>query len=134
VGDAAGKGEHMPGNMFVPIDLLPPILADLIANGRTAGAGRPWLGVTTDEMRGHLIVSNVTHEGPADRAGIKRGDLILGVNGEPVNHLGDFYRKLYAQGAAGTVIPLDVLKDEGKQRVEIKSANRLDYLRLKSSF
>lgn len=134
VGDATGKGERMPGNMFVPIDLLSPILADLIANGRTAGAGRPWLGVTTDEMRGHLIVSSVTHDGPADRAGIKRGDLILGVNGEPVNHLGDFYRKLYAQGAAGAVIPLDVLKNEGKERVEVKSANRLDYLRLKSSF
>jgi S1-C subfamily serine protease len=134
VGDATGKGERNPGNMFVPIDLLPPILADLISNGRTAGAGRPWLGVTTDEMRGHLIVSSVTHDGPADRAGIKRGDLILGVNGEAVNHLSDFYRKLYAQGAAGAMIPLDVLKDDGKQRVEVKSANRLDYLRLKSSF
>src|ERR1700730_13198676 len=66
VGDATGKGERMPGNMFVPTDLLPPILADLIANGRTAGAGRPWLGVTTDEMRGHLVVSAVTPEGPAE--------------------------------------------------------------------
>jgi len=134
VGDATGKGERMPGNMFVPTDLLPPILADLIVNGRTAGAGRPWLGVTTDEMRGHLMISAVTQDGPADRAGLKRGDMILGVNGEPVNHLPDFYRKLYARGDAGTVIPLDVLKDNEKQRVEVKSINRLDHLRLKSSF
>jgi S1-C subfamily serine protease len=134
VGDAAGKGEHMPGNMFVPTDLLPPILADLIANGRTSGAGRPWLGVTTDESHGHLMVSAVTHEGPAERAGLKRGDMILGVNGEPVNHLPDFYRKLYARGDAGTVISLDVLKDNEKQRVAVKSINRLDHLRLKSSF
>jgi serine protease Do len=134
VGDATGKGERMPGNMFVPTDLLPPILADLIANGRTAGAGRPWLGVTTDELRGHLVVSAVTHEGPAERAGLKRGDMILGVNGEPVNHLPDFYRKLYAQGDAGTVIRLDVLNDNDKQRVEVRSINRLDHLRLKSSF
>jgi S1-C subfamily serine protease len=85
-------------------------------------------------MRGHLFVSSVTSEGPADRAGLKRGDVILGVNGEPVNHLPDFYRKLYSQGGAGTVIPLDVIKDNEKQRVEIKSINRLDHLRLKSSF
>jgi len=134
VSDATGRGDRMPGNMFVPTDLLAPILADLIVNGRAAGAGRPWLGVTTDEMRGHLVVSAVTHEGPADRAGLKRGDVILGVNGAPVNHLPDFYRKLYAQGDAGTVIGLDVLKDDEKRRIEVKSINRLDHLRLKSSF
>ena len=83
---------------------------------------------------GHLFVSGVTSEGPADRAGLKRGDVILGVNGEPVSHLPDFYRKLYAQGDAGTVIPLDVLRDKDRQRVEVKSINRLDHLRLKSSF
>ena len=134
VGDASGKGDRMPGNMFVPTDLLAPILADLIANGRVAGPGRPWLGLTTDEMRGHLMVSAVTPEGPADRAGLRRGDMILGVNGEPVNHLPDFYRKLYAQGDAGTLVPLDVLRDNGKQRIEVKSINRLEHLRLKSSF
>jgi S1-C subfamily serine protease len=134
VGDATGKGEHMPGNMFVPTDLLPPILADLIAHGRASGPGRPWLGVTTDEIHGHLIVAAVSHDGPAERAGLKRGDMILGVNGEPVNHLPDFYRKLYAQGDAGTLIPLDVYKDSEKQRIEVKSINRLDNLRLKSSF
>jgi serine protease Do len=134
VGDASGRGDRMPGNMFVPTDLLAPILADLIVNGRTAGAGRPWLGVTTDEMRGHLVVSAVTPEGPAERAGLKRGDMILGVNGEPVNHLPDFYRKLYAQGGAGAVVLLDVLKDDEKRRIEVKSINRLDHLRLKSSF
>ena len=134
VGDATGKGERMPGNMFVPTDLLPPILADLIAHGRASGPGRPWLGVTTDEMHGHLMVGAVAPEGPAERAGLKRGDMILGVNGEPVNHLPDFYRKLYAQGDAGTVIPLDVYKDNEKQRIEVKSINRLDHLRLKSSF
>jgi serine protease Do len=134
VGDASGRGERMPGNMFVPTDLLPPILADLMVGGRTAGPGRPWLGLQADEMHGHLFVSGVTSEGPADRAGLKRGDVILGVNGEPVNHLPDFYRKLYAQGDAGTVIPLDVLKDSEKQRVEVKSITRLDHLRLKSSF
>jgi S1-C subfamily serine protease len=134
VGDAAVAGERMPGNMFVPIDLLPPILAELMSDGRVSGPGRPWLGVTTDELRGHLFVSAVTKGGPADKAGLKRGDMILGVNGAPVSHLPDLYRRIYAQGNAGTVIPLDVLKDDAKQRLEVKSANRLDYLRLRSTF
>jgi S1-C subfamily serine protease len=134
VADVTGKGDRMAGNMFVPTDLLPPILADLMVSGRTAGAGRPWLGVNTDEMHGHLMISNVTPGGPAEHAGLKRGDIILGVNGEPVTHLPEFYRKLYAQGDAGTVIPLDIFKDNEKQRIEIKSINRLDHLRLKSSF
>jgi serine protease Do len=134
VGDVNGNGDRTPGNMFVPIDLLPPIMADLIANGRVAGAGRPWLGVTTDELRGHLFVSGVTAGGPADKAGLKRGDMILGVAGAPINHLPDLYRRIYAQGAAGTVIPLDVLKDSEKQRIEVKSMNRLDHLKLKSTF
>ena len=104
------------------------------SSGRTAGPGRPWLGMTTDEAHGHLMVSAVTPEGPAERAGLKRGDMILGVGGAPVNHLPDLYRRLYAQGDAGTVIPLDVLKDSEKRRIEVKSINRLDFLRLKSSF
>jgi S1-C subfamily serine protease len=133
VSDATGKGESMPGNMFVPIDLLPPILGELMVDGRTSAA-RPWLGINTDELRGHLIITSVTPDGPADKAGLKRGDMVLGVNGESVSHLGEFYRKIYAQGDAGTVIPLDVFKDNERQRIEIKSINRLDHLRLKSSF
>jgi S1-C subfamily serine protease len=133
VNDATGKGERMPGNMFVPIDLLPPILGELMVDGRTSVV-RPWIGINTDEMRGHLVVTSVTPEGPADKAGLKRGDMILGVNGEPVTHLPEFYRKIYAQGGAGSVIPLDVYKDNERQRIEIRSINRLDHLRMKSSF
>jgi len=74
VGDAAGGSEKTPGNMFVPIDRLPPILGDLIADGRVAGPGRPWLGVNADELHGRLFVGRVTPGGPADKAGIKRGE------------------------------------------------------------
>src|SRR4051812_370636 len=65
VGDAAGKREHFPGNMFVPIDRLPPILGDLIADGKISGPGQPWLGITTDESQGQLTVVRVTAGGPA---------------------------------------------------------------------
>jgi S1-C subfamily serine protease len=134
VGDAVGGGEKTPGNMFVPIDRLPPILADLIASGRIPGPGRPWLGLNAEDLRGRLFVSRVAPGGPADKAGVKRGDVIVGVKGEPPKNLADFYRKVWAQGDAGVSVPLEVLQDSAVRRVEVKSINRLDHLKLKSSF
>ena len=133
VGDAAGGSDKTPGNMFVPIDRLLPILGDLISDGRVAGPGRPWLGVNTDELRGRLFVSRVTPGGPAEKAGLKRGDVIVGVNGEPPKSLADFYRKVWAQGGAGATVPIDVLQDSQVRRVEVKSINRLDHLKLKTT-
>ena len=133
VGDAAGGSDKTPGNMFVPIDRLLPVLGDLISDGRVAGPGRPWLGVNTDELRGRLFVSRVTPGGPAEKAGLKRGDVVVGVNGEPPKNLADFYRKVWAQGAAGSTVAIDVLQDSQVRRVEIKSINRLDHLKLKTT-
>ena len=135
VGDANGKSDNTPGNMFVPIDLLPPILADLIADGRAAGPGKPWLGLNTDDVRGHLMVSRVTPDSPAEKAGLRRRDMILGVNGgETPKSLVDFYRKIWAQGSAGATIALDVMRDTEKLRIDVKSINRLDHLKLKTTF
>jgi S1-C subfamily serine protease len=134
VGDATGGTEKQPGNMFVPIDLLPPILADLIADGRASGPAKPWLGVNADDSSGRLLISRVTAGGPAERAGIARGDVIVGVNGEPAKTMAEFYRKVWALGTAGTTIPLDIEQSGSKRRLEIKSMNRLDHLKLKSTF
>jgi S1-C subfamily serine protease len=133
VGDTAGTGSATPGNMFVPIDRLPPILGDLIADGHVAGPGRPWLGVAADDVRGRLIVSRVTPGGPAERAGIRKGDEIVGVAGEPPRSLADFYRKIWATGTAGATVPLDVEQGGEKRRIGVKSINRLDNLKLKST-
>jgi S1-C subfamily serine protease len=134
VGDAGGGSDKAPGNMFVPIDRLSPILGDLISAGRKAGPGRPWLGLNTDELRGRLFVSRVTPDGPAEKAGIKRGDVIVGVNGQQPKNLADFYRKVWAQGSAGVTVALDVLQDRQVRRLDVKSINRLDHLKLKSTF
>ncbi|HMK81571.1 MAG TPA: S1C family serine protease [Xanthobacteraceae bacterium] len=133
VGDARGDGSGTPGNMFVPIEKLPPILGDLIADGRVSGAGHPWLGVAADDVRGHLMVGRVTPGGPADKAGIRKGDEIVGVGGETPRGLADFYRKVWAAGPAGTTVPLDVDQDGRTRRIDVPSINRLDNLKLKST-
>jgi S1-C subfamily serine protease len=134
VGDASGKGDGTAGNMFVPIERLPPILADLIADGRAAGPGRPWLGLAANEQQGRLVVERVTPDGPAEQTGIVRGDVIRGVAGAPANTLAEFYRMVWAVGSAGATVPLDVEHGGEKRRVEVKSINRLDHLKLKSTF
>jgi serine protease Do len=134
VGDAAGGSEKTPGNMFVPIDRLPPILGDLLAVGHPAGPGRPWLGLNAEEAHGRLFVSRVSPGGPAEKAGLRRGDVIVGVDGAQPKSLADFYRKVWARGGAGAVIPLDVLQDREVRRFDLNSINRLDHLKLKSTF
>ena len=103
-------------------------------HGRPAGAQRPWLGVSTNEAHGRLLVGRVTPGGPAEKAGLQRGDVILGVAGEPATTMADFYRKVWAQGVAGTVIPIDVEHGSAKRRIDVQSINRLDHLKLKSTF
>jgi S1-C subfamily serine protease len=134
VGDAVGDGSAVAGNMFVPIDMLPPILADLTSTGHVTGPRRPWLGVSAEQVNGQLKVQRVTQGGPAQLAGLRKGDIIIGVGGEDTATLGDFYRRVWARGAAGTVIPLDVLQQNQKRRLDVQSANRLDHLRLKSTY
>jgi serine protease Do len=128
VGDADGDNASSPGNMFVPIDLLGPILGDLLAKGRVAGAGRPWLGLNAQALHGRLFVGRVAPGSPAEQAGLKRGDIIAGVNGEKTRTLSELYRKMWALGAAGVMVPLDVLSDSTPRRVEVNSVNRLDTL------
>jgi S1-C subfamily serine protease len=128
------KGGPEPGNLFVPIDRLAPILGDLLTEGRPSGPGRPWLGMNADDTHGRLMVGRVTPGGPADKAGIKRGDVIISVNGEATTSLPDFYRKVWSKGGAGTVIGLDVRSKDTVQHFDIQSINRHDHLKLKSTF
>lgn len=134
VGSATAKPGGTPGNMFVPIDKLPPILADLIADGRVQGPGKPWLGLTTNEIEGRLLVERVAPGGPAEKAGVQRGDVVLGVGGQTARGLADFYRKVWSRGNAGITVPVDVLQSNTKRRIDVPSVNRMDHLKLKSTF
>ncbi|MCH6587472.1 MAG: serine protease, partial [Proteobacteria bacterium] len=134
VGDAAGPERPLPGNMFVPIDALEPIFEELLENGRSRAPPRPWLGLYSEDLRGRVFVNRVAPGGPAARAGIAAHDIIVAVGGEPVRDMADFYRKLWALGPAGVAVPLTVLTAEGIKETTIESADRYDFLKLKSSY
>jgi S1-C subfamily serine protease len=119
----------VPGNLFVPVNALKPILADLLANGRRSGPAQPWLGVTTEVVQGNLIVSKVTRDGPADRAGLVAGDVILSVGTDKVSNQSDFYRNVWKLGPAGVTVPLRVLKSGDVQEVSVQSIDRMAMLR-----
>jgi len=129
VPDAGAAGTQSPGNMFVPIDLLKPILEDLIAKGRRSGAARPWLGLNADEVRGRLIVGRVSPDGPAARAGLKSGDIVLAIGADEVTTLAEFYRKLWGRGPAGSEVPLKVLQGARVAEIKVRSIDRVEYFR-----
>jgi serine protease Do len=127
VRDAAGKGDGVPGNMFVPVDILRPILEELIANGQRKGAQRPWLGITTFEDEDGVNVGRLSSEGPGDRAGLERGDIITTVANTPVKTLAEFYRAVWSRGEAGVAVPLTIMRGKKELTVSVKSADRASH-------
>ncbi|MCR5878365.1 S1C family serine protease [Phenylobacterium sp. J367] len=126
--EARSREGPKPINMFVPIDLLPPILDDL-ARGKAPHAPRPWLGVLAQEMQDRVVIVGTSPQSPAARAELKAGDMVLAVAGQPVADLADFYQKLWALGPAGVVAPLTLAREGDVFDVEVRSADRTKLLK-----
>jgi S1-C subfamily serine protease len=127
----AGGGElPLPGNMFVPIDRLRPVMADLLAGGRPAGPPRPWLGIRAHEIEGHIVIVSVQRDSPAAKAGVEPGDLITRLDDAPVARLADLYRQLWAKGSAGVEAKLTLLDRRGPREVTVKTMDRYKFLKL----
>ena len=122
-------GETEDINMVVPIDLLRPILDDLLTQGQVATPPRPWLGVFPAEDNGEVTVLSVADGGPAAQAGLQQGDVISDIRDEEVDGLADFYRKVWGSGSAGAEVPIRIVRDGRETWVRIKSANRNDFLK-----
>ena len=117
------------GNMFVPIDLLEPILQDLRTIGRSSAPARPWLGMYTTEQDGQLVIAGLAPGGPGERGGAHAGDMVLEVAGRRVATLADLFRNVWQLGSAGTEVPLTLAREGSVVRVLLKSADRHDFLR-----
>jgi S1-C subfamily serine protease len=129
VSDALEIGAAFPGNMFVPIDLLKPLLNDLFASGHRREPARPWLGVYSEEVQGHVVVTRVLSQSPAEQAGLARGDIILGVGGQAVGRQSEFYQRLWSSGDAGTPVVLHVLHKKTVRQLTVRSMDRMAFLR-----
>ncbi|MGV3626214.1 MAG: S1C family serine protease [Betaproteobacteria bacterium] len=128
VSDALNAGVAFPGNMFVPINLLKDVLDDLVRDGRRRGAARPWLGLNTEQVDGHLVVTRVLPDSPADQSGLKRGDIILGIGGDSIGSQSEFYESLWSSSAGGDVT-LHIVRDKVVKHLIVQTSDRLSYLR-----
>jgi S1-C subfamily serine protease len=128
VQEASGP-DTIDANMFVPIDLLEPILEDMCKLGRPARAARPWLGLNATPLQGMLVVRGLTQGGPAQRAGVRLGDVLLEVAGEPVSDLAELFRKVWQVGPAGSEIAMTLGRGRNTSHVRVTSADRDDYLK-----
>lgn len=123
------EGSESDVNLFVPTDLLKPILDELRETGRTSRPPRPWLGMYVAEVKGVVVVAGVTDGGPAQRADIREGDLIREVGRTEVSTMAQFYREVWAAGNAGAVVQLTTTRSGKPALVKVQSRDRAELLK-----
>lgn len=121
--------ERHDGNLIIPIDILKPVMDDLMQFGRRQKPPRPWLGMITTQVNSALVVAGLVNGGPADDSGVAVGDIVLGVNGQAVSELADMFRQIWSLGSAGTQIPLNLQRGNDQLDILIPSVSRYDMLK-----
>lgn len=124
---AGGGANHV--NMMVPIDLLSPILDDLLQNGRSSRPPRPWLGLYAAEIEDNVIIVGVVDGAPAERGDLRQGDVVIAVAGEGVTSLAGLFRRIWSLGPAGVAVPMTILRDGVVLEVTLTSGDRNRYLK-----
>jgi serine protease Do len=123
--DAMGTNQRLPGNMFVPVDLLKPIMAELMQTGSTKLSKRPWLGLTSSEQSGRVQIVRVNKESPAQVAGLQPGDVVLAVDDAKVDTLASFYKKLWDRSTPEAEVKLTVLQGADLKTIVLKPIDRM---------
>ena len=123
--DATGENRRLPGNMFVPVDLLKPILAELQQSGSSKSSHRPWLGLTSAEQGGRVQVVRVNKESPAQAAGLQAGDVVLAVDDAKVSTLEAFYKKVWDRASPDAEVRLTVLQGAEIKVIVLKAVDRM---------
>ena len=123
------NGETADINMVVPINLLPPILDDLLTRGQVSKPPRPWLGAFAAESNGEVVVMSVAEGGPAAQAGLRPGDIISDIRDAEIDGLADFYRQVWKSGPAGAEVPMRVVRGGRETWLRVKSADRNSFLK-----
>jgi S1-C subfamily serine protease len=116
-------------NMFVPIELLEPIIDEICEHGRRSAPPRPWLGMLVHDDHNDLTVVGVYRNCPADKAGLRPGDVIVGIDDEPVVGLANMFRRVWSLGSAGVDVPINVLRNTEKVQLKVRSGDRAGFQR-----
>jgi len=124
---SSGQSEHL--NMVIPIDLLKPVLDDLMTLGRPNRPPRPWLGLYATEVEKQVAIVGVAENGPAEMADLQRGDVVLAVAGTKVDDLAGFFRRIWSLGNAGVKVPLTISRDDETLEIEVTSGDRNAFLK-----
>ncbi len=123
------QGTPEPLNMIVPIDILKPILEDLLTLGRPNHPPRPWLGLNATEVDDKIVVARVSTGGPARRANLRTGDVVLAVAGTRVDDLAGFFRRVWSLGKAGVEVPLTIYREGRTFEARVTSGDRNRFLK-----
>jgi serine protease Do len=123
--DAMGQNVRLPGNMFVPVDMLKPILTEMLQTGSSKLSKRPWLGLTSTEQAGRVQIVRVNKDGPAEAAGLQAGDVVLAVDDTRVASLETFYKKLWDRASPEASIRLTVLQGADIKTITLKPVDRM---------
>lgn len=129
VADALGDNRRLPGNMFVPVDLLKPVLAEMQNTGSTRVSRRPWLGLNSVEQGGRVQVVRVSQGSPAEDAGLAPGDVVLAIDGAKVSTLEAFYKKLWSRANPDDEVQLTVLQGAEIRQIKLKGVDRMSTMR-----
>jgi len=116
-------------NMFVPIELLAPVIDEIVLHGRRLTPPRPWLGMLVHDDQQDLTVVGVYRNCPADKAGLRPGDIIVGIDDEPVVGLANMFRRVWSLGSAGVDVPLNVLRNAERMQLKVRSGDRAGFQR-----
>jgi S1-C subfamily serine protease len=126
---AVDNGPAQNINMMVPVDLLQPIFDDLLKFGRRNSPPRPWLGLYATEVEDRLVVVGLADRGPAKRADLRVGDIVVAVAGKEVHDLAGLFRLVWAQGQAGVEVPITIYRDGKTSELRVKSGERDRFLK-----
>lgn len=128
--DAHGPpATRRPGNLFVPVDLLAPIVDELRRQGHGSASRRAWLGLNCAEDEDGVRVLRVNEDSPADLAGLQAGDRILRIDGEPVTALAGFWQALWRGGPPERAVTLEIRRDDRPHTLTVHSVDRMKTLR-----
>ena len=123
------RGRRLDLNMCVPVSLLHPIMGDLLSYGRVNKPARPWLGIYAADQEEGIVVASVAAKGPADRAGLRAGDRLLGMDGTEVSDIATLWRSLWSRGSAGVSVTIEAERDGRRFSVPVASADRASFLK-----